>query len=848
MKLFVLGLLAAELVLPAQPRVPSPSLAGTIVDPINAPVPSVRVLLRQPTGELETTTGPSGEFYFAQLAPGNYELRAKVPGFEPVLQKIKVGARSPQPLTIRLTLASLKERLDVPGEEQTVSAQTSSNADTISVERTMLDNLPFLDLNYLSALGRFLDPGTPGGAGASIIVDGMEMRNAGVTASAIQEIRINNNPYTVEYPRWSRRRIEVITKSSADAYHGTVNFLFRDYHMNARDAFARERPQEQRRIFEGSLFGPVGRSRKTSFLLSAARENEELVAVVFARGPRGPINENVPTPQVNSVASLRLSHQISEKQTLFVQYNFQDRWQNNQGVGGTTLAEAGVHSRFREDEFVFNHRAVLSTKLLSQFRILVGRYWAPSNSNLGAAKVVVTDAFTGGGAQADRLSTEFHTSITWLLTQSVHKHTLKYGINIPDWSRRGLSDRTNQIGALSFASLADFEASRPFAAVLQRGDPRVVFIEKNIGGFFQDEWQLRPDLSLATGVRYDWQNNFGDGNNLAPRIALAYAPGKSRKTVIRTGAGSFFDRSGPGPIFDILRFNGTQLRRYVLSGAQIPPDLSADSLLPFPTSVHRLERGVELPNIMQFSLGMERQLAKKTTLAVNYAGTRGAQQLRSRDANAPLPPGFAARPDSLVNVLRQIESAGRVGTNALEVTLRGEIAPRVTGMAQYAFGRTMTDTGGVTWFPANSYSPAGEWGRADTDRRHQFNLLGTVALHRWANFGVSVSLLSGIPFNLTTGRDDNRDGMAIDRPAGLARNTGRGPGAAIIDLRWYRDFRLNPAKKDKSPSATISVDAFNLLNHVNYLNFVGALTSPFYGQAVGSQPPRRLQIGCRFQF
>ena len=78
---------------------------------------------------------------------------------------------------------------------------------------------------------------------------------------------------------------------------------------------------------------------------------------------------------------------------------------------------------------------------------------------------------------------------------------------------------------------------------------------------------------------------------------------------------------------------------------------------------------------MQFSLGFERQLAKKTTLAVNYVGTRGVQQFRSRDANAPLPPGFAPGPTPPSTSLREIESAGRVEGNALEVTLRGDIAP-----------------------------------------------------------------------------------------------------------------------------------------------------------------------------
>lgn len=818
------------------------TLAGVLLDPSDAPVGGIRVILTGDGQIRESLTNASGEFRFEMVRPGSYELRTGVPGFDPIVQPIRVAGRAMATVRVRLTIAAVKERIDVGGGERAVAAEPDRNANTISVERTMLDNLPFLDNNYLSALSRFLDPGTPGGSGNTLVVDGMEMRNTGVTASAIQEIRINNNPYTVEYPRWSRRRIEIITKSSADAYHGTVNLLFRDYRLNARDAFARSRPQEQRRIVEGSLFGPVARSKKTSFLLSAAREEEDLIAVVFAQGLQGPITENVPTPQVNTVASLRISHQLNEKQAAFWQYNFQDRWQNNAGIGGTTLPEAGVQSRFREDELVFNHRAVVNKNFLSQFRILLGRYWAPTKSNLEAAKVVVSDAFTGGGAQADRLSTEFHTSITWLLTQTIGKHTLKYGINIPDWSRRGLTDRTNQIGTLSYASMIAFAEQRPFAAVVQRGIPRTIFIEKNAGGFFQDEWQLRPGLSIAGGLRYDWQNYFGDGNNIAPRLAMAWAPGKSRKSVFRTGAGFFFDRSGPGPLWDILRFNGVQLRRYVISGA-IPADLSQ-----LPSSIHRLDSQVQLPNTMQFSVGLDRQLAKKTTLSVNYTGTRGVQQLRSRDLNAPLPPGFHDRPDSKMNVLRNIESAGRVEANSLEATLRGDLGSRINGMAQYVFGRAMADTGGVNWFPANSFAPSGEWGRADTDRRHQFNFLGTASLHRWANFGISISLLSGIPYNITTGRDDNGDGMALDRPSGITRNTGRGPGAAVVDLRWYREFRLQSEKKNQGPSLTIAADAFNLINRTNFQNFAGSLTSPFFGRAVATLPPRRIQLSARFQF
>jgi outer membrane receptor protein involved in Fe transport len=478
---------------------------------------------------------------------------------------------------------------------------------------------------------------------------------------------------------------------------------------------------------------------------------------------------------------------------------------------------------------------------------LLGRFWSPIQSNRLDARVVVSDAFTGGGAQADRLTTEFHTAITWLLTQTAGRHTLKYGINIPDWSRRGLSDRTNQLGTFSYASLAGYAAGSPFAAVVQRGDPRTIFVETNVGGFLQDEWQIRRNLQLSLGARYDWQNYFGDTNNFAPRIAAAWSPERARKLVLRIGAGYFFDRSGPGPIWDVLRFNGVQLRRYVLGGSDLSAFIASGSILA-PTGVQRLASNIALPNVAQFSATAEYQLAKKTTLAAGYVGFRGVEQLRSRDANAPLPPLFGARPDSSVNAVREIESAGRVQGDSFEVTVRGALGPRATGTAQYTFGRTLTNTGGVNWYPANSFNPAGEWGRADTDRRHQFNLLGTASLHRWLNFGFSLSLLSGVPFNITTGRDDNGDGIAIDRPAGVARNTGIGPGYATVDLRWFREVRFRPALKDKSPALTFSVDALNLLNKVNAMNYVGALSSPFFGQAVATQPARRLQIGARFQF
>jgi hypothetical protein len=82
----------------------------------------------------------------------------------------------------------------------------------------------------------------------------------------------------------------------------------------------------------------------------------------------------------------------------------------------------------------------------------------------------------------------------------------------------------------------------------------------------------------------------------------------------------------------------------------------------------------------------------------------------------------------------------------------------------------------------------------------------------------------------------------------VPRNSLHGPGYADIDLRWSRDFSLEPSRKDKSPVATIALDAFDTVNHVNYATYVGILSSPFFGKPVSALPTRRLQISLRFRF
>jgi hypothetical protein len=140
--------------------------------------------------------------------------------------------------------------------------------------------------------------------------------------------------------------------------------------------------------------------------------------------------------------------------------------------------------------------------------------------------------------------------------------------------------------------------------------------------------------------------------------------------------------------------------------------------------------------------------------------------------------------------------------------------------------------------------------------------------------GTSFRVQSALPYNITTGRDDNGDTISNDRPAGVTRNTGR--GSTIVDisarLAWRIGFggpapagpggpQIRIVRGDSNPlgdmmmgdaskryAIELYAQAFNLLNHTNALNFSGVTASPFYGQATSAAAPRRVEVGTRLTF
>jgi outer membrane receptor protein involved in Fe transport len=647
--------------------------------------------------------------------------------------------------------------------------------------------------------------------------------------------------------RPGRGRIEIVTKPGGKQYSGTLNLRFRDSALYARNAFAATKAPEQRRIAEGTLGGPLRNLKKTNFLLSGTLDSEANQSIVFADTATGLFEQNVSTPFRRVLLGGTLSHQQGDRNTQSIRVSHLDERNTNQGVGGTTLPEAGSNHENREDEATFSNQTVFSPRLLNELRVLGGVEREPRTSLNAAPRVVVLDAFTGGGAQNDSLRTETHFTLAETVTWSPARHVVKVGVNIPDWSWRGFDDRTNRGGTFYFSSLSDYQRAQPYSFVQQAGNGHVTYLERVVGVFAQDEMRLRPNVSLAAGLRYDWQSYVRDANNVAPRVSMAYAPGGSARIVIRGGTGLFYDRIGPNPVLDALRFDGVRLLRYLIDDPGYPVPLTAgQSLAAQVPSVVRFAADAVVPSMLQSSLGVERELRPKTTIGVTAISTRGYDLFRSRDINAPVPPLFASRPDLTRGVVREIESTGTRRAMVIETTFRTQ-ARHVSGTVQYSEVRNSDDTGGVNWMPPNSYDLSGEYASADGERRHQLETYASANAGHWLNLGVSFEAGSGRPYSLTTGHDDFHTGTANARPAGVPRNSLRGPGFMNFDLRWSHDMTFVESSGRKV-TLTAGVDAFNVINKVNYSYFVGNQSSPFFGQPISAQAPRRLQFSLRARY
>lgn len=841
--------LAILLLVSASPgRAQGLQVAGIALDPSGASVGTAVVELAGPFGVQCTTTDIRGKFALELWTPGDYELRISAPNFETCFQLLSIE-ESLTNVVCELAIAGQMESIEVAASDSPeASTDPAENADRVEISAETLQLLPALDGDVVGALSGLLGAGSFGSDGGGLVVDGIETSDLGVSPSAIQEIRINQDPYSAEFSRPGNARIEVITKKGAETLHGQLNLRVRNYLLDARNAFASERPDQRRFAAEGNLVGPIGKGGRHSFVLSGEHDRDRESAIIFATTPEGAYQQTVLAPEIDTEMSARWDYHPSYEQALSLRYEFEQESESNNGVGGFSLPETGSNGKDSDHGAYWSYNRIFGASSIFSWTGRVGREHGRQWSLNEAPRVVVVDAFTSGGAQLDNQQTELYAESAGIFSHQNGRHALRMGLLLRDLERTQFADSDNFGGTFRFATLADFEGGRPLSYTVRTGNPDLKLWNVAIAGFLQDNIRVNQRSTLALGVRYDRQNYGPDLDNIAPRASFAVALGPQGKTTIRVGGGIFYDNIGSGAYADRLRFDGVRVIETLLRNPAYPePETTSGEALA-PNLVTWAPR-LTTPYICQYSASVERRLTEDTVLTVNWINSVGVGLLRSRDLNAPLPES-AARPNPEVGIDRQLESSAREQTHNLNAQLRGRLSDYFQGTIRYSWGRAFNNVDDDDQLPANSRDLSREWGPAGFDRRHRLDVVGSFDVKNWFQMGVVFGANSASPYTLTTGQDENGDGLTGDRPLGIGRNSERGAPSMNLDGRLSKTFDAPGLKgKDGDPTRlALTIDAFNILNTVNPDGFVGNLSSPLFGQATSAGAARRLQAGLRWSF
>jgi hypothetical protein len=868
----------------------SPTLHGVVADPTGGPVSGAEIDLLDGNGAVAVSdhSGDDGSFQIVAPHAGAFTLVVSGPGFETVrtpvelappaspVQPSPVVPRLAAPLHIVLPIARFATNVRVNAETSEDPTAPEDNHDSSVMSSQELKSLPIFDNDYSSAMGAFMDQDMAGTSGAGLIVDGVEANRATVSASAVQEVRINQDPYTAQYYWPGRGQMEIVTKSAADHYHGQFNFLFRDSAMNAQNALAPSKPFEQRRVYEGHATGPIPHASKSSFLVSFNRAEEDQDAVVSASivptagNPSGAFQANVAAPTRDTEFSIRAAHQFAQKHSGYVQYSYEDWTGQNLGVGGQALAAAGFNNEYREDDAVAHVDSTLSAVLLNQLSVVVEHDWNRNSNVVQGPRMSVPGDFLSGSAQADSFRTEYNLRLNDMVTWTRGRHLFKFGAGMPHISRRAFDDNTNAMGTYTFGptlaadgvtvletALQNYANNLPSAFSENTGQVHFPYRQIEAGAFAQDQFKVNSRLTVTPGLRWDWQNFMAKRRlGFAPRVSFAWLLDEDTKTVVRGGGGVYYDRFGSGPLLDLARFQNALRRAVVLS--LDPAQLPATGCVPItecmtpaeePPALARLEPNAKLPYQLQFGLSIERQLGEKATGVVSVYSTRGIHMFRSVDVNAPTPQsGYTERPDPAYGRIRQMQAAGFFEGSGMDIAYRGRLNKYFTGFGRYTWSHYESDTGGIGWFPQNQYAPNDEWSNSGFDRRHRLGMYAMFHPESVLNLSAGIFANTGSPWTVLTGTDAYGDGLFNTRPDGVGRNTETNPSYVDMDLRWGHDFAITANKDEEAPRVGFSAGAFNVLNHLNGQGIDPVQNSASFGQITSAAPPRRIQLGMRFEF
>jgi len=774
------------------------ALRGQVTDPSGAAISGASVVMTPATGSpIVVQSNGQGMYEFKSLPAGKYTLTIAATGFTVFENDNVVIGDQPLRLNATMTIEVETQKVQVSENAPTVDVNPNSNAGAITISGKELEALPDDPDELLSDLQALAGP-SAGPNGGQMYIDGFTAGQLPPKAS-IREIRINQNPFSSEYDKLGYGRIEIFTKPGTDKFHGQFFVLGNDSLFNTHSRFAGTEAGYDSTQYSGNLGGPLGKS--ASFFFNAERRNINDLAAINAQTLDPNFNfitvlESVPNPRHRTNISPRLDYAINKNNTLTARYQYFRDTQNNDGIGQFTLPTQGYNDTSEEHTFQIGDTQVYGAKVVNETRFQYLRERDSQNALTSDPTINVRGFFAGGGNnQGTIVDHQDHYELQ-NYTSVIHgNHTMKFGARVR--AVRDANYSTSSFnGTFTFSSLMQYQAvecalqSSPASACpaptnpaptpnqlsVTTGLPNFSLTTYDAGLYVQDDWRVRPNITLSYGLRFETQNDIHDRGDWAPRFGFAWGVGgKSAppKVVIRGGFGMFYDRFQSEQILEAERVNGVVQQQYVILNPSCFPvvtkcDLS-NATVATPT-LYEISPRLHAPYTLQTAVSVERQVTKSATLSVTYLNSRGFDQFGTINANAPLP-GTGARPNPSEGNVYQYLSESVFRQNQLIVNSNVRVGSKLQLFGYYTLNYAKSDASGVSSFASNSYNIAQDYGRAMFDTRHRLFLGGSLAFPYLIRLSPFMVASSGSPYNITVPTDLNGDSIFNDRPGLVSRTT-----------------------------------------------------------------------------
>ena len=660
------------------------------------------------------------------------------------------------------------------------------------------------------------------------------------------EFKINNQTFSAEYGRSSGSVVNVSTRSGTNTFHGEVFDYIRNEALDARNYFSpagTRMPALKRHNFGGALGGFIWKDHTFFFASYEGLRQSQGLALnsgVLTAAQRAAVTDPVAQrllayiPVANDTTGARfigtaagpvqtnqgtidISHTFGPKDTVHGFYALQKDVRTEPNLQGNTVAGFGDNRAATRQILTVNETHVFSPRLVNEARLGFNRISISFNPNVntdpttvglgtgtsgpnGIPQITITGPGLNFGGPSGFPQGRFDTLGVFsdTATYTVGKHSIKFGGEFRRFLNVNFSQDTGTIG---FNSVANFQAGRAnsFSITPTRTSNRLYV--NAVGGFVQDAWKIRPNLTAELGLRYEWNGSPMDGanrlvvfdtattslfrvgtngygnspykqnHNIEPRLGFAYDVFGTNKTVLRGAYGFMADQpetnavsglNGNPPFANRVTYSNANVTiplasLYTAAGAAgigisgVQRDLRNAYTETFNVNVQQ-----ELPFGVAASIGYYGSVGKhlRTPLNINQPNAAGVRPFQAVSLTSPISPGANI---SGVNIT-QVSSIGMSNYNAMWLTLRKAFRSGLNFNFNYNYSKSM-DTGSLSGTvlqdatrPYLNYGPSDY----DTANRVSFNAVyqlpfkgNRFLVEGWQLSGIS-QWQTGNPLNVTT--------------------------------------------------------------------------------------------------